>query len=259
MIDDDFCLTAIQCALDVVAEEPISTRSVMDELYCFSMEVSEQTGWDDTTNGAFLENPLLWKNVKVSYTRSYDETTMSSPMSPRQQSESEGEDLVAAEGPQAQVFDPSDWDDDEICETSSAVDEREVLVPGTTRHRQAEWTAFVEARAHILRPTTPNTVGLCTHRSIERPVQQRPPRARTDSLSSQSTLTSATTQSSASLQTARTASTTSGSPQAALRRAVWNNVARKMEPRLYEWSQAPVPMYTGPTATAPGWEVYWAS
>ena len=38
---------------------------------------------------------------------------------------------------QPQVFNPSEWDDDEILETSSAVDEREVLIPGT-RRKQAE-------------------------------------------------------------------------------------------------------------------------
>ena len=76
MLDDHSCLTAIHSALDIVAEEPISTRSVMDELHCFSKEVSKQTGWNDATNNAFLENPLLWKNIKVSCTTTYDETTM---------------------------------------------------------------------------------------------------------------------------------------------------------------------------------------
>ena len=76
VLDDGSCLAAIHSALDIVAEEPISTRSVMDELYCFSKEVSKQTGWNDATNDAFLENPLLWKNIKVSCTTTYDETTM---------------------------------------------------------------------------------------------------------------------------------------------------------------------------------------
>ena len=64
--DDDFCFTAIRCALDIVAEEPISNAILVNELCGFCQEVSELAVWDDPTTNAFLENPLLWKNIEVS-------------------------------------------------------------------------------------------------------------------------------------------------------------------------------------------------
>ena len=169
-----------------------------------------------------------------------------------QQTQGEAEALVPTDQPQ--VFNPSEWDDDEIWETSSAVDEREVLIPGTTRRKQAEWTAFLEAEGLILKPAIiPTMVDARTYRRIEHDVTSKPSRGRSDSVSTQNSQSSETTQSSASLQTIST--TTSDSPQAALRRAAWNNVIRKVEPRLYEL-QVPVPIYIDVIVSVAGWEIY---
>ena len=66
--DDDLCFTAIRCALDIVAEEPISNAALVNELCGFCQEVSELAVWDDPTTNAFLENPLACKNILVSHT-----------------------------------------------------------------------------------------------------------------------------------------------------------------------------------------------
>ncbi|EPS96045.1 hypothetical protein FOMPIDRAFT_1053603 [Fomitopsis schrenkii] len=81
-----------------------------------------------------------------------------------------------------------------------------------------------------------------THRRIER----KPTHRRSDSIS---------TQSSASLQTPTTTSiTTSDSPQAARRRAAWNNVIRKVEQRLYQ-VDVPVPVYIDVIVSVAGFEM----
>ena len=63
----DSCIIAIQNALDIVAEEPMSAESIADELVCFSTEVPKQTRLDDDTQCGFLDNPLMWKNMEVSF------------------------------------------------------------------------------------------------------------------------------------------------------------------------------------------------
>ena len=95
-----------------------------------------------------------------------------------------------------------------------------------------------------------------TYRRIERDGTSKPSRGRSDSVSTQNSQSSETTQSSASLQTISTI--TSNNPQAALRRAAWNNVIRKVEPRLYEL-QVPVPIYIDVIVSVAGWEIYYAS
>ena len=66
--DNDLCFTAIRSALNIVAEEPISNTTLVDELCSFHQEVSKLAVWDDPTTNAFLENPLACKNILVSHT-----------------------------------------------------------------------------------------------------------------------------------------------------------------------------------------------
>ena len=66
--DDDLCFAAIRSALDIVAEEPISNTTLVDELCNFHQEVSKLAVWDNPTTNAFLDNPLACKNIMVSHT-----------------------------------------------------------------------------------------------------------------------------------------------------------------------------------------------
>ena len=156
------------------------------------------------------------------------------------QTQDEAEDLVPAERPQ--VFNPNEWDDDEIWETSTAIDERDVLVPGTTRRKQAE-RQFLEANKVVPQRLAFVSVSMMvdahTHQLIERNngPSSRSSRDQSDSIDTQN---SQNTQSSTSLQTIST--TTANTPQAAIRRAAWNDVIRKVDYRLYEL-QVPVPIY----------------
>ncbi|EPS96038.1 hypothetical protein FOMPIDRAFT_1053597 [Fomitopsis schrenkii] len=225
--DNEACFAAIHSALDVMAEKPVSKGIVAIEMRRFANEVPKQTRWDDATNGGFLENPLLWKNIK-------------------QHTQGEAEVLVPAVQPQ--VFNPSEWDDDEILETSSAVDERGALVPGTRRRRQAEWAAFLEDQRLLLKPAViPTMVDARTHRRIER----KPSHRRSDSISTQS---SASLQTPTTNTTPTTSITTSDSPQAARRRAAWNNVIRKVDHRLYQLD-VPVPVYIDVIVSVAGFEM----
>ncbi|EPS96056.1 hypothetical protein FOMPIDRAFT_1053614 [Fomitopsis schrenkii] len=227
--DNEVCFAAIHSALDIVAEKPVSEGIVAIEMCRFANEVPKRTRWDDAAKGGFLENPLLWKNIE-------------------QHTQGEAEVLVPAVQPQ--VFNRSEWDDDKYLETSSALDERGALVSDTRRRRQAEWAAFIQAQALLLKPAViPTMVDARTHRRIER----KPSHRRSDSIS---------TQSSASLQTPVTASTittatsitTSDTPQGALRRAAWNNFMRKVEHRLYDLD-VPVPVYIDVIVSVAGFEM----
>ena len=169
------------------------------------------------------------------------------------QTQGEAEDLVPAERPQ--VFNPSEWDDDEIWETSTAIDERDVLVPGTTRHKQAE-QQFLEANKVV--PQRPAFISVSmmvdarTHQTIDHVdgPSARLSRGRSDSIDTQN---SQNTQSSTSLRTI--SATTANTPQAAIRRAAWNDVIRKVDYRLYEL-QVPVPIYVDVVVPVNSWEVY---
>ncbi|EPS96035.1 hypothetical protein FOMPIDRAFT_1053595 [Fomitopsis schrenkii] len=232
--DNEACFAAIHCALDVMAEKPVSKGIVAIEMRRFANEVPKQTRWDDATNGGFLENPLLWKNIK-------------------QHTQGEAEVLVPAVQPQ--VFNPSEWDDDEILETSSAVDERGGLIPGTRRRRQAEWAAFIQDQRLLLKPAViPTMVDARTHRRIER----KPTHRRSDSISTQSSasLQTPTTNTTPTANTTPTTKslTTSDTPQAARRRAAWNNVIRKVDHRLYELD-VPVPVYIDVIVSVAGFEM----
>ncbi|KAI0725512.1 hypothetical protein C8Q72DRAFT_851499, partial [Fomitopsis betulina] len=206
----DSCIIAIQNALDIVAEEPMSAESIADELVCFSTEVPKQTRLDDDTQCGFLDNPLVWRNMNQ---HTYGDPAI----------------LVPTELPQ--VFDADEWDEDEILETSSTADEREGLYPGTVRRRPAGFTAFLEANARQTR--IPTMMDARTRRPIEYSIEHTPSHRRSDSTS---------TQSSASLQTVSTTMTTSNSLQGKRRRAAWNKVIGKVEHRL-KALQVPVPFY----------------
>ena len=92
-----------------------------------------------------------------------------------------------------------------------------------------------------------------THQSIDHVMVDAPSnrtsRGRSDSVVTQN---SQNTQSSTSLRTISTA--TSNTPQAAIRRAAWNNVVQKVDYRLYKL-QVPVPIYIDVVVPVNGWEV----
>ena len=136
------------------------------------------------------------------------------------------------------------------------MDERDVQVPGTVRRSQAEqFQGSNLGSTEVVPPQpafVPTMVDARTLQVIARNNQSSstPSRGRSDSLSTQN---SKITQSSTSLQTI--SMTTSNTPQAAIRRAAWNNLIKKVDHRLYDL-QVPVPIYVDVVVPTVGWVAY---